>query len=93
MGSMCYTELWPKQLSQKIEKTLVKGGDYVKMNGGARDFETVYRPKKWHQQDGIKKKMAGTIQASKNGHENLVRSSRPNQRSMTAIAQQKLQKS
>jgi len=72
MGSMCYTEFWPKHLSMKIQKMVVKEGDCLKLTNTERNYETVYRPVKWNSDDGVKKRVDKTTQAMKGGHERQI---------------------
>jgi len=72
MGSMCYTEFWPKHLSMKIQKMVVKEGDCLKLTNTERNYETVYRPVKWNADDGVKKRVDKTTQAMKGGHERKI---------------------
>jgi len=72
MGSMCYTEFWPKNMSMKIQKMVVKEGDCVKLSNTERNYETVYRPVKWNHEDGVKKRVDVNVQAMKGGHEREI---------------------
>lgn len=84
-GSMCFTELWSHKSSKRFTRVMKGEAEFVKVNDdkGKRQFESVYRPSKWKNEEMIKDKI-------KRKDQNLALSLNPHRDSVAVVEKESL---
>ena len=57
VGSMCVTELWSKKATKQYLKTMQTKSKPIKIMNQTREFESLYRPDRWKEEEKVKAMM------------------------------------